>query len=568
MLLVGASPIPVHHPRAAATTAPNIVLILTDDQRWDTLWAMPNVQSELVAHGIDFTNAFVVNSLCCPSRASILTGEYSHSTMVYDDGGPYGGFQAFRDAETTATWLHAAGYHTGLIGKYLNRYMRENETYIPPGWDRWFGALLSRTNNESAYYYDYYMSDQGVESYFGYGDANYSTDVYAAQADSFIRTTDADQPLFLYLAPAAPHEPATPPTRYATEFSELPPSRPPNFNERDVSDKPSYIRKLRHLTKAQQAAIDALRINQYRTLLGADDAVGTVVKALSDTGRLDNTMIVFASDNGLTWGEHRNRGKIVPYEESIRVPLVIRYDPLVAIPSTDDHLVTNLDLASTFTELAGAQGVGLEGLSLIPLLAKTPVAWRNDFLVEHLRGTAVVPTYCAVRNEGFIYITYDTAEEELYDLASDPYELVNVASDPAYASTVASLRVRLQTLCDPPPPGFTFPYDALAPSQPTALSGTAPSSTEVDLTWSPSTDNVAVTGYTIYRDGATLATVDGTTLSYADATVEPGTTYTYTVDAFDAAGNHSVVSDPFVITTPQQPDRTSYRPNAFSVSSA
>src|SRR5205823_5508084 len=121
--------------RAVATTGPNIVLILTDDQRWDSLWAMPNVQSELLAYGIEFTNAMVVNSLCCPSRTTVLTGQYSHSTLVYDDGGAYGGFNSFHgDSSTIATWLHGAGYHTGLIGKYLNQY---GGTYIPPGWDRW-----------------------------------------------------------------------------------------------------------------------------------------------------------------------------------------------------------------------------------------------------------------------------------------------------------------------------------------------------------------------------------------------------------------------------------------------
>src|SRR5207249_4084435 len=151
----------------------------------------------------------------------------------------------------------------------------------------------------------------------------------------------------------------------------------------DVSDKPAYVQKHRSLSKSLQDTIDSFRVDQYRTQLAVDDAVGTVITALSDTGRLANTMIVLASDNGHTWGEHRLLGKIVPYEESIRIPLVVRYDAVITAPGTDDHLVTNLDLASTFTDLTGATGEGLEGQSLMPLLSRTPVTWRQDFLVEH-----------------------------------------------------------------------------------------------------------------------------------------------------------------------------------------
>jgi N-acetylglucosamine-6-sulfatase len=541
--------VPVRGIGSTDDASPNIVLILTDDQRWDTLWAMPNLQSELVAPGMDFTNAFVVNSLCCPSRASILTGKYSHTTLVYEDTGTYGGFGAFRDRRTIATWLHDDGYHTGLVGKYLNGYKDSKAGYIPPGWDRWF-ALLQGSDIGMKYYYNYGVSDQGVLKYYHSADADYSTDVLAAQADSFIRTSDPGQPLFLYFATSAPHEPATPPTRYANAFSDLTPYRPPNFNEADVSDKPAYVRNVNLLGQKQIDGIDALRIDQYRTLLAVDDAIGTIASALADTGRLSNTMIVFASDNGLTWGEHRRKGKLVPYEESIRIPLVVRYDPLVLNRGTDDHLVTNLDLASTFTEISGARGVALEGSSLVPLLAQSSVTWRDDFLVEHMNTNRVVPGFCAVRGETSLYVTYETGEEELYDLTADPYELDNIAYDQNSGSTVAADRTRLEELCDPPPPGFVFPYDALPPSQPTSLTATAPGSAEVDLSWAGSTDNVAVTGYSVYRDGVALGTVDRSTLAYADLSVLPSTTYTYTVDAFDAAGNHSLPSDPAVVTTP------------------
>jgi arylsulfatase A-like enzyme len=545
-LLVPLFPRVLAEPQA---TAPNIVLIITDDQRWDTLWAMPHVQADLVAHGVSFANAFVVDSLCCPSRASFLTGQYSHSTNVYKNEGPEGGFASFNDDSTVATWLHDAGYHTALIGKYLNGY--RNPQVIPPGWDRWFTLLQKTRGAEVGYYYNYSISDQGVGVAYGSAEADYSTDVFAGQADTFIRTTDPAQPLFLYFAPAAPHTPATAPVRYANEFSDLLPYRPPNYNEDDVSDKPAYISTLKRASLSKQATIDAFRINQYRTLLAVDDAVNTILTALSDTGRVDNTMIVFASDNGLTWAEHRwQEGKIVPYEESIRIPLVIRYDPLTSTPWTDIHLVANIDIASTFAGLAGTSGPGIEGLSLMPLVENTFLDWRDGFLIEHEQGRDKAPSFCAVRTVQFEFTAYNTGEQELYDLAMDPYQLTNVVSDPAYENTLAALRALDQQLCFPTPPGFAFPYDVIPPSTPGGLSGVAPSSSEVDLGWLSSTDNVAVTGYTIYRDGQLLATVDSATLAYADLTVSPQTTYTYTVDAFDLAGNHSPPSEAIQVTVP------------------
>jgi N-acetylglucosamine-6-sulfatase len=462
LLLLGATFFPpVEHRVAKATTAPSIVLILTDDQRWDTLWAMPNVQSDLVAHGINLINAFVVNSLCCPSRASILTGQYSHGTQVYDNSGPYGGYSAFHGgASTIATWLKDAGYRTGLMGKYLNDY---RTTEIPPGWDRW---VAFRGPNGS--YFNYDLNIDGNITHYGAAEANYSTSVLAAKADSFVRRTPNGQPLFLYFAPFAPHGPATPLSKYMGEFRELLPYRPPNYNEADVSDKPSWVQSLPLLSSETQAAMDTERRKSYQTLLSVDEAVHTIVTALTDTGRLSNTLIVFASDNGVAIGEHRWRVKRGAYDEQIRIPLVVRYDPLIATARSDDHLVTNIDLAPTFAAAAGVASPDADGMSMLPLLTDPGSPWRQDFLVEHLRNvdfsTDVIPTFCAIRNETYLYNTYGTGEEELYELSVDPYELDNLASDPAYATTVASLRTRLVTLCDPLPPGFTFPYDMLPPA--------------------------------------------------------------------------------------------------------
>ena len=448
---------PIARPGSAADTEtdsgrPNIVLILTDDQRFDTLWAMPTVESQLVAKGIEFTNGFVSNPLCCPSRSSILTGEYSHSTGVYTNqpDQPHGGFPAFHDDSTIATWLHGAGYRTGLFGKYLNGY---TGTYVPPGWTRWFVTY------DEGGYYDYMATANGHIIKFGSNRSAYGTGVMGRRATAFIRSTDPARPLFLYFAPHAPHEPAVPAKADLHAFSHLSKWRPRSYDEPGIADKPAYLRDNLRLSSSAAAAVNEFRLDQYRTLLAVDRAVAGILDALSDTGRLSNTMIVFMSDNGMLWGEHRWTKKIVPYEESIRVPFVIRDDALIASPRSDGHLVLNIDLAPTLAAVAGVGAPSVEGMSLLPLLSSSTPPWRSDFLIEHLETTASgVPTYCGVRSEGFVYVDYATGEEELYDLSRDPYELTNGANDPAYRAERDAMRERLVQLCSPRPPGFSFSF--------------------------------------------------------------------------------------------------------------
>lgn len=434
----------------AATPAPTIVLILTDDQRFDTLWAMPNVQSELVAQGITFSNAFVTNPLCCPSRTSILTGKYSHSTNVYTNSWPYGGFKKFDDSSTIATWLDGRGYQTSLIGKYLNGY---SGLYIPPGWDHWY-AFTGAGNGAAYYYYD--LNDDGTGIHHGGAESDYSTDVLANEAESTILGASPTEPLFMMFTPYAPHLGAVPAPRDKGTFSGIQPYRPPSFNETDITDKPSWVKQLPPMDQTAQDENDLFRQHQYEALQAADDAVGRIVSALETTGRLSNSLIVFMSDNGIALGEHRYTNKKQPYEESIRVPLVIRDDALISAPRMEDRFVVNVDIAPTFAEAAGVGAPGVEGVSLMPLLAGTaPPMWRTDFLLEHhLGGTDIIPTYCGVRNAGYMYAQYDTGEEELYDLAADPYELSNVAGDPAYQSALTSIRARMMELCSPLPPGL------------------------------------------------------------------------------------------------------------------
>ena len=418
---------------------------------------MPTVNDELVAHGVTFSNAFVSNPLCCPSRATILTGRYSHGTGVYSNAGPHGGFDAFVDDSTIATWLQAGGYRTALVGKYLNKYA---STYIPPGWDDW----VAFTGDVD--YFDYSLNENGVIVNRGDQTSDYSTDVLAAEATSFIRSTNG--PLFLLFAPFAPHFrkgnrfETTPAPRHAGAFAGIEPWRPPSYGEPDVSDKPSWVKRLPPFTTDTETRGDAFRQSQLESLLAVDESVGEIVDALRETGRLGNTMIVFTSDNGYTWGEHRWFSKVAPYEESIRVPLVIRYDPLTS-RRTDGHLAVNVDLAPTFARIAGVQSPGSQGRSLVRHLASQGGPWRRDFLLEQYRGGGV-PTYCGVRSSRYAYVQYQLGTEELYDLVADPYQLDNRARQPAVRSTVVRFRTRAQSLCDPPPPGFT-------PRSPCLISG-------------------------------------------------------------------------------------------------
>lgn len=445
MAVLAANPVHVRADKPAASS-PNVILIVTDDQRFDTLWAMPHVRQELVAQGVKFTDAFVVNPTCCPSRSSILTGLYSHSTGVYSNKGDHGGFAAFDPSSTVATWLHDAGYETALVGKYLNGY---TGTVIPPGWDV-FNAF--NQDPETSFYYNYTMNVNGTTQAFGSAESDYSTTVLGDMAAEFIESS-AD-PFFLYLAPRAPHEPARPAPRDRSAFTGLDPWRPPSYNEADVSDKPPWLRDDPLLAKTKQKAIDRFRLRQYRTLLAVDRLVGNLMAQLAQADRLANTAIIFTSDNGMLWGEHRLKGKGVPYEESIHVPLVIRFDAVSGGAPVDHELVLNIDLAPTIAAIAGiTPATEPDGSSLIPLLDGSVGSLRNHFLIEHLGPSP--PTFCAVRGVRFLYVAYATGDEELYDLVRDPWQLDN--SVDRYPAKRAKLLGWLQQLCQPPPPDYTVP---------------------------------------------------------------------------------------------------------------
>jgi N-acetylglucosamine-6-sulfatase len=308
-------------------------------------------------------------------------------------------------------------------------------------------------------YFDYSANDDGILRSYGSDPEDYGTDVLVDQATDLIRSTDREQPLFLYFAPHAAHGPATPAPRDDKRFSDLRPWRPESYDEADVSDKPAYVRSRGPLVGSAAASIERFRRDQYRSLRAVDRAVSAILYALADTGRLSNAMIVFTSDNGMLWGEHRWSSKVVPYEESIRVPFVIRDDAIIGAPRRDDRLVLNVDLAPTFADLAGVPAQDVEGRSLVPLLSNSRALWRKDFLMEHLEiGPGGVPTYCGVHSRRYVYIDYATGEEELYDLDRDPLQLANVAGSRRYRDVLRTERGRLRQLCRPRPPGFAISY--------------------------------------------------------------------------------------------------------------
>jgi arylsulfatase A-like enzyme len=459
-------------------TPPNIVLILTDDLdvNLHSLEYMPKWQALLSDQGTSFANHFVPVSLCCPSRATLLRGQYSHNHQIYSNSPPDGGFQMFQkynlDRATIATALEKAGYRTVLLGKYLNGYPHtEAANYIPPGWSEWYVPA----DNDAYGEFNYQLNENGKLVDYGGAPGEYLTDVLAAKAAGFIRRTQ--QPYFMYLATYAPHAPATPAPRHQDLFPDLAAPRPPSFDEATATlrNKPAQFRSAPPLAAQDVAAIDALYRRRIQSLQAVDELIARVIHALLVNGQLDHTYIVFTSDNGFHMGEHRFRpGKYTAYEEDIHVPLVVR-GPGVPAGQVRDDLTSSVDLAPTFADLAGAAlAVRADGRSLVPLFtrAAAPADWRQVVLVEQRpfpqQGPATVPggvleppdlgdkaglgsfpptTFRGVRTKTTKYVEYASGEREYYDLAADPYELHNLAgkADRADVAKLAQILSRLHT---------------------------------------------------------------------------------------------------------------------------
>jgi len=438
---------------------PNIVLIVTDDQRWNSLFAMPNVERYIVKRGVTFTNAFVTTSFCCPSRASILTGQYSRHTGVYSDSGPHGGAPAFKDASTLATWLHGAGYDTALVGKYLNSYNLIPH-HIPPGWSQWDAAV---SPDPALHYYHYALNENGRRVNYGGLPGDYVDTVLGHLGTQFLAT--ARPPFFLEFCPTAPHAPAIPAPGDERRFRHFPLPYRPNFNEADVSDKPWDGMFPRY---QRTGFITRFWDQQLESLQQVDRTVGAFVRVLRLDGQLANTVFIFTTDNGILLGEHRLAiVKIWPYEESIRVPFVIGGAGILDPGRTNPDFALNIDIAPTIAQLAGVRpGLPEDGRSLVPLLRDQHPSWRTSFVVEYLGKGGPddkwVAPFEGIRTLRYLYVRYGmlrlvhggplvhypNGSEELYDLKTDRYELHNLAALPRYKRLRDQLAAQLRRLLD------------------------------------------------------------------------------------------------------------------------
>lgn len=451
-------------PGTKAGDRPNIVIIQTDDQTVEQMAAMPHVNELLGRKGTTYTQYVASYPLCCPSRATLLTGMYAHNTGVQSNIPPHGGYDRFRQGETLPVWLGRAGYATGHFGKFLNGYGRINPREVPLGWDEWMSP-------PGAFQHDYLAYRLNVNGVFAWHERepeDHVDDVYTEAAVDFVRRrAPDDQPFFLALDYLAPHEGTTheagrcgrsarPAARHLGHFRDLPLPRPPSFDELDVGDKPGAILRLPQLTPNQIAVITEDYQCRRESLLAVDEGVRRVVDALRATGELDDTYIVFLSDNGYFQGEHRvPMGKRRVYDVATRVPFVIR-GPGVAEDKVVDDPVANVDVAPTLLEAAGATAevpelFALDGRSLLPQLtaedpADAPVLADRALLQEIGVGYASSPGYHAVRTRQYVYVEYVTGERELYDLARDPFQLESRHADPAYAGVQAALQPVLGAL--------------------------------------------------------------------------------------------------------------------------
>jgi arylsulfatase A-like enzyme len=494
---------------------PNIVNIVTDDQTLSEMAGLPHTNALVGAAGAVFKRYYATYPLCCPARATLLTGRYAHNHGVRGNIPPNGGIVALNDAETVPVWLRDAGYETIHIGKYLNGYSLTTAPFIPPGWDEWYGKL-GRTNGVSSEnnYYGYSMYELGPSGpphivNYGGAPADYQTDVYRDKAVSAIQRLGGPGtpvPFYLSLNFGAPHFPYTPAPR---DIGTLRRSKLPKlaaFNERDLSDKPRFMRLgTRAIPKRTRRKITLRRKLRLEQLRSVDTAVHTVVQALSQTGELDNTYIIFSSDNGYFFGEHKIfKGKYLPHEPSSRVPVMMR-GPGIPPTAAPRELTGNIDIAPTIVEMAGPAAEAevpanfFDGRSMLPYATNPALSSGRPLLLEGDRGTlegeedtgdtgadsasirlsslrgvsdleqepfskyvkaraarkgrrhadlanVKAPAYRAIRTDRFLYVRYADSSQELYDLLRDPAQMRSAHKLRRYHLVKLFLRAQLDRL--------------------------------------------------------------------------------------------------------------------------
>ncbi len=480
--------------RELSATRPNIVVFLTDDQTVEQMRVMANVDELLVSRGATFENSFTNYPLCCPARATLLTGQHASNHGVLWNGGETGGYDNFAGQRTTLPVVLAdAGYTTIHVGKYLNGYglppflggaTELDDLRAPPGWDH-FRGLVSPTE---VYYFEPTFLDGN--QLVTYDESSYVTDVVTDLViESLEAASTSDEPFFVQVGYSAPHAQAglpldevaagtfferleeeypnlpfvepVPAPRHAGTFADEPFLDSPSIGEADVDDKPAALR-YPELTDAQTELLAGIYRSELESLLAVDESVAAIVEALDRLGELETTYLVFTSDNGYLHGEHRIwPAKYYPYEESVRVPLVIA-GPGIEEGTSIDSVVSNVDLAPTFFDLAGAVALrDPDGRSLLGLLEESEQEWsRAIFLEGHAPegelltfGGRTAPGYVGVHTGDALYVEYDDGTTELYDLSDDPYQLENLAGHSEHEELETRLRAYLRALesCAGPP---------------------------------------------------------------------------------------------------------------------
>ena len=500
-----------------AHARPNTVLTQTDDQPIDNcneLWRdlynrdrqiMPNTMSLIRKQGISFSNYMTPFPLCAPSRASLLSGQYAQNHGVIRIGGERGGWESFRRNrilnENLAVWLQRSGYRTSHFGKFTNQYGGPNapaETMVPPGWDRW---VTDATDNSTREFYGYRQNIDGLitprlgDPFYdmiggkddmacpelGLDQCNYHTDSMSQQASEEIRQAGS-QPFYLQLDYHAPHGDSRPPigpepaTRHNNTAIKTPTSRPKGYNEADISDKPRFLRsttprlnqgEINQLTLENRKSVEALR--------SVDEGVRNIIDTLKETGKLNNTYVIFTSDNGFFLGQHRiHRGKLLPYEPAVRVPMVMR-GPGIRKNTTSRELVANQDIAPTILKLSGAKARSrIDGRPMIRFWKNPKKKTRRPILMSsYQQATRFIPgdypdeppvvipakrrgagvsakaqnhNYVGIRIGPYKLVKYEESENELYVLSRDPAELKNRYGIPRYAEVQEYLEEQLALL--------------------------------------------------------------------------------------------------------------------------
>jgi N-acetylglucosamine-6-sulfatase len=437
---------------APAPAKPNIVVVMTDDQTVESMRVMANVNTLLARQGTTFANNFASFPLCCPSRATFITGQYGHNHTIMGNAAPTGGYDKLAPSHSNSlpAWLQQAGYHTVHVGKYLNGYGRARPTEVPAGWTEWYGS----TDPSTYRFYNYTLNENGRLVTYGTGAANYQADVYNRKAVELVRRlAPGPKPFFLSVAFLAPHSGGprdsddppnlgtpSPAPRHRNTFSNQPLPTPPSLNEADVSDKPAAMRNRPVLGAARLNAIRENYQQRLESLLAIDEAVRDLLAALDATGELGRTYVIFTADNGFFHGEHRvASGKVLVYEPSVRVPLIVR-GPGIPRGVTRTNLAANVDLAATILDAAGARAARrLDGRSLLPFARDVRRRSGRDILLE-------TTTYSAIRTPRHVFVQHSTGEQELYDLVADPHQLTSLHADARLTPLKNQLAARLGKL--------------------------------------------------------------------------------------------------------------------------